>query len=139
MLYVSVAPTHAHELSRSLMRLLRPAHLRQESWTDLYCGVLTHPETGQTVLALPETETVPVHMEATGEELADLLRIFVVDPAITQAEADGIVSAVQGNAGTEVRIADFIPPSWAPYVLSHEQILADGWLPPVEPPEETEN
>jgi hypothetical protein len=40
--YVTVAPQHAEQLSRSIMRLLRPSHLRGEDWTDLYCSVLTH-------------------------------------------------------------------------------------------------
>ena len=133
MLYVRVAPAHAHQLSRSLMRLLRPTHLREDNWTDFYCGVITHPETGQTVLALPETDVVPIHMEVNGEELATLLSTFVMDIAITQAEADGIVLAVRANAGKQVRVADFIPPSWSPHVLTQEQVVADGWLPPVEP------
>jgi hypothetical protein len=130
--YVLTAPQHAEQLSRSIMRLLRPSHLREENWTDLYCSVLMHPTSGQTALALPDEETVPIHVESDGAELAALLAVFVADGALTQPEADGIAAAVQANAGKLVRVADFIPPSWAAYVLTHEQMDAGGWFP--EPP-----
>jgi len=129
--YVLVAPQHAEQLSRSIMRLLRPAHLRGEGWTDLYCGVLSHPTNGQTAIDLPDEEKVPIHAESDGAELAALMAVFVADGALSQVEADGIVSAVQANAGKLVRIADFIPPSWSPYVLTHQQMVDGGWLQPV--------
>jgi hypothetical protein len=129
MIYVLAAPQHAEQLSRSIMRLLRPSHLRGDGWTDLYCSVLTHPTSGQTALALPDEETVPIHVESDGAELAALLAVFVADEALTQQEADGIAAAVQANAGQLVRVADFIPPSWAAYVLTHEQMDAAGWFP----------
>jgi hypothetical protein len=127
--YVLAAPQHAEQLSRSIMRLLRPSHLREENWTDLYCSVLTHPTSGQTALALPDEETVPIHVESNGAELAALLAVFVADGALTQPEADGIAAAVQANAGQLVRVADFIPPSWAAWTLTHEQMVAGGWFP----------
>jgi hypothetical protein len=127
--YVLTAPQHAEQLSRSIMRLLRPSHLRAEGWTDLYCSVLTHPTSGQTALALPDEETVPIHVESDGAELAALLAVFVADGALTQPEADGIAAAVQAHAGQLVRVADFIPPSWAAWTLTHEQMVAGGWFP----------
>jgi hypothetical protein len=27
-----------------------------------------------------------------------------------------------------VRVADFIPPSWAEWTLTHEQMVAGGWF-----------
>jgi hypothetical protein len=129
MIYVLASPQHAEQLSRSLMRLLRPSHLRGDDWTDLYCGVVRHPTNGQAALELPESEQVPIHLEADGAELTALLATFVADEALTQAEADGIAAAVQANAGQRVRIADFIPPSWSEWVLTREQMDAAGWFP----------
>ena len=129
MIYVLASPEHAEQLSRSLMRLLRPSHLRGDDWTDLYCGVVRHPTNGQAALELPESEQVPIHLEADGAELAALLAAFVADEALTQAEADGIAAAVQAHAGQWVRIADFIPPSWSEWVLTREQMDAAGWFP----------
>lgn len=129
MIYVLTSPEHAEQLSRSLMRLLRPSHLRGDNWTDLYCPVVRHPTNGQAALELPESEQVPIHLEADGAELAALLATFVADQALTQAEADGIVAAVQANAGQKVRIVEFIPQSWSQWVLTREQMDAAGWFP----------
>ena len=131
MIYVLTSQEHAEQLSRSLMRLLRPSHLRGDDWTDLYCGVVRHPTTGQTALELPEREQVPIHLEADAGELSALLATFVADEALTQAEANGIIAAVQANAGQRVQIADFIPPSWSQWVLTRAQMEASGWFPVV--------
>jgi hypothetical protein len=32
-----------------------------------------------------------------------------------------------------VRIADFIPPSWSPYVMTHQQMVDGGWFTPAMP------
>jgi hypothetical protein len=129
MIYVSVAPQYAEELSRGIMRLLRPSHLRDDGWTDLYCPVLTHPENGQTVLSLPENETVPIHAQADGNELSDLLNVFVEDGSLTQEESDNINWAVRSNAGKKVDIINFIPPSWQDYVYTYEELEVNGWFP----------
>jgi hypothetical protein len=128
-MFVIVSSTVAVPLSRAIMRLLRPESVREEDWTDLYCEVFTHPTTGQTAIRLPEDERVPIHHEATGAELRALLDQFVVDGSITAAERDGIGSAIIANAGQVVRIADFVPPSWAANVRTASQMDADGWFP----------
>jgi len=127
--YVITSPDVAEQLSRSLMRLLRPARLRGEGWTDLYCIVVRHPTSGQAAINLPDEELVAVHLQADGEELAALLATFVADAALTEQEAAAIAAAVQANAGQKVRIADFIPPSWSQWVLTREQMRAAGWFP----------
>ena len=114
------------------MRLLRPEHLRGGYTTDLYCPMVTHPDTGYMALQLPDTETVPIHIEAKGEELADMLQIFVDDAAMTQEEMDGITGALMGLGGEQVAVVDFIPASWSAYVLTKEQMDADGWFPDPE-------
>jgi hypothetical protein len=125
--YVSVSPQYAEQLSRGIMRLLRPSHLRDDNWTDLYCGIVTHPTTGETALNLPENETVPIHAQADGAELSALLNVFVEDGSLTQEEADGIGVAVRLNAGKKVSVIDFIPPSWQPYVYTYEEMEENGW------------
>ena len=132
MAYVLVNPAHAEQLNRSIMRLLRPEHLRDDTFTDLYCPMVTHPDTGYMALNLPDTQTAPIHIESRGEELAAMLQIFVDDEALTQAEMDGIVATLTGLGGQEVRILDFIPASWQEFVLTREQMEADGWLPDTE-------
>lgn len=127
--YALISPVTAEQFNRGLCRLLRPEHLRDENYvTDLYCTMhtLTGPLEGWMALDLPDTETVPLHPEATGRELVDVLSIFVNDKALTQEEADGIQVAVQGYRGQEVRIADFIPPSWSAAVYTREQLVGMG-------------
>ena len=132
MAYVLVNPAHAEQLNRSIMRLLRPEHLRDNTFTDLYCPMVTHPDTGYMALNLPDTQTAPIHIESSGEEIAAMLQIFVDDEALTQAEMDGIVTTLTDLGGQEVRILDFIPSSWQGFVLTREQMEADGWFPDSE-------
>jgi hypothetical protein len=130
--YVLVNPAHAEQLNRSIMRLLRPEHLRGGYTTDLYCPMVTHPDTGYMALNLPDEETVPIHIEAKGEELAAMLQIFVDDEAMTQEEMDGITTALLGLGGESVAIVDFIPASWQEFVLTRAEMEADGWFPDPE-------
>jgi hypothetical protein len=81
---------------------------------------------------MPEEETVPIHLEADGAELDYMLNIFVQDEALTQEEADVIRQQVIDSVGQQVSILDFVPPSWSAYVLTQEQMDADGWFPPAE-------
>ncbi len=127
--YVLVAQPHAENLSRALMRLLRPSHLRTDEHTDLYCEVLTHPQTGEKAVALPEEGGVPIHAQASGQELAALFQIFASDGAITQQESSATAAAVAAQAGKRVRMADFIPASWQKNVRNLTQMKSAGWFP----------
>lgn len=130
MIYVAINPQHAWNFSKSIQRLMRPNHLRDQYYvTEYYCPIITHPQDGRTCLELPETETIPIHAEADGQELSEILQIFVIDGSITQQEADQIVSAVQLLAGQQVIVADFIPPSWQQNVFTREQLQEEGWFP----------
>lgn len=126
--YVVVKAEHAEHLNRSIMRLLRPTHLREGYATDLYCPMITHPSLGYVALVLPDTETVPLHVEADGQELSSMMNVFVQDQAITEQEATGIILAIQSMAGQEVRVADFIPPSWTSNVFNREEMETNGWF-----------
>ena len=132
MIYLLCNPSVMEDLNRSFMRLMRPAHLRDGYTTDKYTTQHIHPITGYAALAMPETETVPIHIESDGAELSAMLDIFVADGALTQEEADDIRDQVIQVAGQSVSILDFVPPSWSAYVLTKEQMDADGWFPPAE-------
>jgi hypothetical protein len=105
-----------------------PNHLRQESWTDLYAQVLYHPTNGQAAINLPDDEYVPIHLQVNGYELQSLLNIFIIDGAITQEEANNIISQIQINAGKKVKIIDFIPDSWKQWVYNYTQMKDMGWF-----------
>ena len=126
--YVVVKAEHAKFLNEAIMRLLVPSHLREDDWTDLYCPMIKHPQLGYIALILPDVEKVPLHIEADGLELQQIMSIFVNDGAITQEEAGFIVGAVRSYAGQTVKIADFLPPSWSGNVFTEEQMIQGGWF-----------
>lgn len=129
MIYVMIHSQHAEQFSRSLARLMLPESLRDShSVTDLYCGICTKDGSPYSLLVLPETETVPIHLQADGSELIAMLSVFVTDGALSQQEARGISGAVSQLRGQQVRIADFIPPSWAGNVLTEEQAIEQGFI-----------
>jgi len=140
MLYVYINPVTAHSFNQALYTLMRPKHLRDENYTtNEYCTVLEHPSNGWAALVLPETETVPIHLEATTGELEQVLSIFLNDGALTQEEINGIIDAVDQAKGQQIRIADFIPVSWQTYVFTKEEMTLQGWFPEEINEEENES
>lgn len=129
---IPIDPQLIEPFNQSIMRLLMPSHLRNERYvTDYYCPVIRHPDGVQwPLLALPDTETVAIHVEADGEELEQLLGVFVANNGITKEEADEIKRAVAAMVGNEVRLADMVPQSWQPYILTVEQAIAAGYIQP---------
>ena len=128
---VPIDPQLVDHFNRSIMRLVRPSHLRDENYvTDFYCSTIKHPTdaTAWPLLDLPELETVPIHVDATGEELDFMLGVFVQNQGLTAEEAEGIKGAVGMLRGQQIRIADMIPASWQPYILTREQAEQLGYL-----------
>ncbi len=131
-LYLMCNPLLADDFNMSLMRLICPAERGANNTTKYLAVKHIHPETGYAALALDETQTIPIDPQATGDELNYLLGIFVADGGMTQEEADGIRQQVLDSLGETVSILDFVPASWAPYVLTEEQMDSTGWFPPTE-------
>ena len=126
--YCLCNPLLADDLNRALMRLLRPAHLRAGYTTDTLGVKHVHPVTGYAAIALNNSQPVPVHIEADGEELDALTDIFVADGAMSQSEADQLHVDILAARGESILITEFIPPSWGPYVLTNAQMESDGWF-----------
>jgi len=130
MILILIDPQLVVPFNRAIMRLLYPSHLRDASYiTDVYCDVIYHPDGVQwPLLVLPDTETVPIHIQASGFELSQLLDIFVLNNGITQQEADEIKSGVLGLVGQQVNLSNLIPASWQPYVFTFEQAIQAGYI-----------
>lgn len=133
--YIMANPQLILEFNRSLMRLLRPDHLRDEGYvTDTIYKSITHPDTGYAALVVPDNFTsVNVHPEADGNRLRDMLDIFVADAGMTQQESDDLFDAAMTAKGGSIDILENIPASWEPYVLTQAEAEAAGWFP--DPPE----
>lgn len=129
MIYVLCATAAAPSLSAAIYQIMRPPHTRDErDVSAYYCEWLVGPDPAWSVLALPESEHIPVHVEADGALLQQMLAAFVADAALTQEEADGIVAAVQAAAGSTIAVAEFVPASWQPYVMDREAAIAAGYI-----------
>ncbi len=132
MLYLLCNPLVADDFNMSLMRLICPAARGANNTTKYLAVKHIHPETGYAALAMKENQTIPIDKEATGAELDYMLNIFVSDNALTEEEADGIRQQVLESLGESVSVLDFVPPSWSAFVLTKEQMEADGWFPQEE-------
>jgi hypothetical protein len=122
-LYIPAAPHIAETLSRALYALVVPGGV------GLFAGVIPHPQNlGYPLLQFRSTDVVPIALGSDPQPLADVLQTTVDEGALTQAERDGIIAAVQSMAGQAVAIVDFIPASWLPYVMTREQADAAGYF-----------
>jgi hypothetical protein len=94
-----------------------------------YAPIIPHPS-GQAwpVLQLRGEDVVPISLAANAEPLSQVLEAFVAGNGLTAEERDGIVGAVGAMAGRLIRIADMIPASWQPYIMSKEQATAAGYF-----------
>jgi hypothetical protein len=122
-LYIPADPLLIEGLSRGLYKLLDP------DGDGLYAGIIWHPD-GESfpLLQLRDVDEIPISLAADTQPLADVLQAFVDGGGLTEQEVAGIVGAVQFMAGQVVRVADFIPPSWAGRVMTREQAEAAGYF-----------
>jgi len=130
MLYLLVDPANADDLNRGIMRCLRPSHLRDENYvTDVFAKKVYHPDTGYTALEIDPVQTVPIHIEADGAELFEVINFFVSDGSVSQQEADQMAAGINAMAGQEISVLGFVPNGWLQYVYTREQMVAEGWFP----------
>lgn len=129
MLYIPILSSKAAQLSQAIFQLSRPPSIRDSNdVSTYYCAWKQHPTRPEVCsLAVPESDTIPIHVVSDGALLNSTLADFV-PTELTQAEADGLAAAVLANAGQRVNVADLIPASWQPYVMTKKQAIAAGWI-----------
>jgi hypothetical protein len=131
MIYIPIRSDAAPYLSAAIYQLTRPPHLRDSKDVSLYyCEWIPHPNRPEVAtLVVPETEDIPVHVQADASKLAELLEPFV-DKELTRREVEDIARAVSVQAGRRANVREFIPASWQPYVMDHETAVSQGWIEP---------
>jgi hypothetical protein len=121
--YIPVDPRLIEYLSRSLYQLIAPGK------EGFYAGIIWHPSNaGWPILQLRSVDMIPVSLGANTRPLIDVLQAFVAGGGITQQELEMIAGGVQQSAGYEIKVADFIPASWQPYLMTKEQAEAAGYF-----------
>lgn len=125
-IYIPCDPRLIIGLSQGLYSLIDPGN------QGMYAGVIWHPSGSDwpcwPLLQLRASDVVPIALHADTMQLIAVLDAFVSGGGITIDERDGIVSAVQTHAGQIVQIADLIPASWQPYIMTKEQASAAGYF-----------
>jgi len=133
MIFVPIHASAAESLNRELYKLTQPDGARDPANVSaFYCEAIFHPVIPFAVLALPEEDTIPIHLAADPSGLVAVLEPFVAQGQILQEELEAIVGGVQALAGMRFKPADLIPPSWSPYILTRKQAIAEGYIPTEE-------
>lgn len=129
MIYVLIATKAAENLSKAIYQLMRPPHLRDNNDVSAYyCDWIVSLDPNWSVLVLPENDIIPIHVEADGVLLNEILDVFVNDQALTQQEANDIIQKITSSAGSSINISNLIPLSWQPYVMTYEQAKQAGYI-----------
>lgn len=133
MIYIPIRSDAAANLSKAIYQLTRPPATRQPGDVSCYyCEWIQHPTRQEVALVvMPESEEIPIHVQADGALLETTLAPFV-GVELTQQESDGLLQAVEAMAGSKVDVANLIPASWQPYVMDYQTALDTGWIP--QPP-----
>lgn len=115
----------AEQISRDLFELVSP------NQTGKYCEVFDHPLGGanyMSILKIKTEDTVPINVKSNMAALTSTLQVSVDDGFLTQAEVDLLSQQLIDNAGSEVRLLDFVPASWVPYVMTETEVQALGYF-----------
>ncbi len=122
-IYVPIENHSGVYLSQSIYGLIHPGE------SGFYCPVFDHQTTvGLSCLALRPSESIPLAVAASSDELHQILTPFVALNKITNQEVQSISQAVQALAGQNVQVANFIPPSWQSFVMNYSQAIVAGFL-----------
>lgn len=141
--------TAPHDLLSGLFySLTRPWHVRSEGDTRYHSGKVTHPDTGQVALALPQDTSLLLHAEATTE--ADppqyLVEAGLPDEATSPIAAlTGLVQQWEGadaaqevqdhydaHVGEQVLVVNLLPSTVTSRVRTRDEMDASGWFPEPE-------
>ena len=115
----------AEQISRDLFELVSP------NQTGKYCEVFDHPLGGanyMSILKIKTEDTVPINVKSNMSALTSTLQVSVDDGFLAQAEVDLLSQQLIDNAGSEVRLLDFVPASWVPYVMTETEVQALGYF-----------
>ena len=110
-------------ISSALWAISRPD--AESKGTRLYCGWITHPETGQHALTLDPTDTQPIHPDA---DLAIAQLVGGLTPFATAQEIDLLTESLINAKGGRINVVDMLPATLSANLMTHETAEANGWF-----------
>jgi hypothetical protein len=84
-------------------------------------GTITHPTTGDVALRIPDSYRQLVHPDAD-------VAAFVSALPIPQSERDALAVTLTAARGTELTVAEWLPPTLAANALTDAEADAAGWF-----------
>jgi hypothetical protein len=110
-------------ISSALWAISRPD--AESKGTRLYCGWITHPETGQHALTLDPTDTQPIHPDA---DLAIAQLVGGLTSFATAQEIDLLTESLINAKGGRINVVDMLPATISANLMTHETAEANGWF-----------
>ena len=123
MIYLPLTQLPPQAISSALWAISRPDS--ETKGTRLYCGWITHPETGQHALTLDPTDTQPIHPEA---DLAIAQLVGGLTPFATEQEIDLLTESLVNAKGGRINVVDMLPASLSANLMDQQTAEADGWF-----------
>jgi hypothetical protein len=119
---------YADAISHELWMLSRPRGISVNETSQYFCGRYVHPISGDVCIGPIEQ---PQNVHADADELAFAT---LISAAVTEAEEQAIVDAINAAKGGTIQILDVISasPSLSPNLRTREQLDAAGWFPTEE-------
>jgi hypothetical protein len=123
MIHLPLTALPPEAISSALWAISRPD--AESKGTRLYCGWITHPETGQHALTLNPDDTQPIHPEA---DLAIAQLVGGLTPFTTEQEIDLLTESLINAKGGRINVVDMLPITLQNHLLTQADIEEAGWI-----------
>lgn len=128
-----VPASAAEPLSNALWSLTRPPHVRQPADTQYLFGWIDDLQGGRW-LVVDTTFTIPVHVEAVLDGIADILQPWIDDGLLPADTNDVLAAFVESKRGQALTVYEAFPQLFKDMSLTHAQMIAAGKIPNPEMP-----
>jgi hypothetical protein len=125
MILTLTTPTepYAQAMSGALWALAMPL---AQGRTRYAVGWITHPMTGDVALLIPDSYQQRVHPDAD-------VAAFVAALPVPQGERDALTATLEAARGTDLTVAEWLPPTLQLNTLTDAEADAAGWFPEMTP------
>jgi hypothetical protein len=115
-------------ISMALYALSHPGGVRSLEDTLYSLAVITHPETGDGALEVPEQFELPIHPQADLSTLLDLFQSTVTSQESAQMQAVLALARTGQPGSVVINVANLIPSSMNANKKTRSQMVELGWF-----------